>query len=294
MEYSKPTAHWLGDPTVTVSETLALADVLAVSSDNGNILLTLGCSVTGEVFTTKAVLFNSPGVYSLPLPSGTINADGTYSPTSVSSTSAQATCWVRNDFWTVLSVRDTRAQSNPGSLKAGELCLQAPGAAGRVILKQDSSINLYTLKGSDSMGVFITPETDTIQASNAKGYGFQINDDGFSAFASNNPPSGGGLTLNISGNTTLLGTKQTQIDGANIVLGSVALPINAAVMNPNALTSALTSLTLAVTALQVAVVGFTGAGTFPGIAAVATSLAAVTLQISGLLPLISSQKVVLQ
>lgn len=290
---------WLGNPYQEVQENLTIADILAVNSGssatNGSITLTLGNATTGEVYTQNAILFNGAGLYSVPLPSGTIASNGTFTASQISLQGAQAVCWVRNDQWIALSVRDTRAQTNPGNIQAGELALQVPGAAGRVILKQDGSVNLYTLNGGNSMGVFVSPGDNALQAVNSNGYGLNIADSSVSISASTSAPQGGSLVIEDSGAVNLTGTKQTQIDGANIVLGSqVVAELNTAVINPNAIVETLTTISDALTLITTAMSSFTGTGSFSALPAAVAGIDLAVSSISSLTTLISSTKVSIQ
>ena len=287
---------WIKSPTSSPMETIRVADVLAVSSGtsnaNNSVLLTLGNAVSGEIYTTQAILYNSPGIYSVPLPSGTIDNQGNYTATNVSPTACQAVCYVQNSNWVVMQVRDTRGQTNQGNIQPGEIALQVLGAQARIILKQDSSINLYTLNNGSSMGLFIAPNEDTISCINSKGYGFQITDVGVNIFASTSAPAGGSLSLKTDGNTSLLGTKVTQIDGANIVLGSnpALNPItNAICINPTAIVLALTTVATALTAIPSAFTPSPGGAA--QLTAAAAAAAALTEQVASLLLLIQSKKV---
>lgn len=129
---------------------IALADVMSTNfSDNGSLLLTLGNTSSGEIYTTSAILMNAPGVYSVPLPPGVINSDGSFTAQSTSVDGAQAVCWVRNDQWFVLVVRDVRTQTNATDVTvAGELLIQAQGTTSRIVIANDGSITLTNPKGS--------------------------------------------------------------------------------------------------------------------------------------------------
>ena len=297
---NKPSVIWSGDPNTVPVQYLTICDVLAVgptasadSSNNVNsVLLTLGNAQTGEVYTSNAILFNSPGVFSVPLPSGSVS-NNSFSPSATSLAGAQVVAWPRNDQWIVVAVRDTRTQLNPGNIQPGEAAIQATGSASRSIYKNDGSINLYTLNGNDSMGLFISPAINSAQLVNSLGYGFSVNSNSVQMFASTSAPQGGAVIINDTGEVNLTATKQMQIDGGNIVLGSmvVAGGPNTVMINPDALSSVLTSLVTSLSALAAAVSAFTGSGTFPGIAAATAAIEAVTADILALSPLITSKKV---
>jgi hypothetical protein len=135
--------------------------------------------------------------------------------------------------------RDVASQENYGLLNPGETCIYAAGPDGksqaRILLKADNSINLYTAAsaGGSSMGLFINPASDTISLINGKGYGLIISDDGISLTMGGTVCA---LQLDSSGNISLIGTGQTQIDGSGIVLGSIAVTgVNSALIGPTGL-----------------------------------------------------------
>lgn len=155
------------------------------------------------------------------------------------SDAAQAIVINRTDYDIVIASRDTRFQDIYGALKPGETCIYATGtdgkAQGRVLLKKDGSINLFSRKGNTSdgkaMGIFIDPGADTITILNSKGYGLIIGPDGVSVTAKDSA-----LLLKSSGDCSLIGKGKTQIDGGGICLGSTAVPVaNAALVGPTGL-----------------------------------------------------------
>jgi hypothetical protein len=297
---NKPSIAWSGDPNTIPVQYLTICDVLAVgptaSSDSTNsvnsVTMTLGNAQTGEIYTTSAILFNAPGIYSVPLPPGTIS-NNKFTPSSVSLTGSQVIAFPRNDQWIVLAVRDTRTQLNPGNIQPGEAAMQATGSAGRNIIKNDGSINLYTLNGNNSMGLFITPSNNAVNCINSNGYGLNITNTDLTLSASTSSPQGGSLNIEDSGAVNLVATKQIQMDGSSIVLGSNVLPgDNTVVINPAEIQGTLVNVVVVLLSLQTAVAMFTGTGTFPGIAAVGTQIGALVDQVAALTDLITSKKVV--
>lgn len=147
---------------------------------------------------------------------------------------AQAIIIARTDYDIVIASRDTRFQDIYGALKPGETCVYATGtdgkAQGRILIKKDGSVNLFTKKGNTSsgqaMGIFIDPGADTITILNSKGYGLIIGPDGISLTAKDSA-----LKLDASGDCSLIGKGKCQIDGGGIALGSTAVPgVNSALV----------------------------------------------------------------
>lgn len=225
------TPEWLGSNDGNNSAgNLKICDILTVNSGtdatNGSITLSLGNASTGEVFTDNAILSNSSGIYSVPLPVGNINSDGSFSHASTSLVGAQAVCWVNNNFWTVLNVRDTRVQSNPGNIQAGEIAIQTLGAQGRILLKQDSSVNLYTTSdgtsSGDSCGIFVG--TESIVISNTFG-SITIDSNGITLTSGK-----ASLTLSSSGDANLLGTTVNVQGSLASISGEIATCVGAGAM----------------------------------------------------------------
>ena len=135
-----------------------------------------------------------------------------------------------------LASRDLRGLELAGTLLEGETCIYAPGETGdgqaRALFKADGSIHLYTRKGNTSAGQGITVQLDAengaIRMLNDLGHAVLLTSDGITLTT-----GAAALKLEAGGNITLVGTGQTQIDGAGILLGSVAVPVaNAALKGP--------------------------------------------------------------
>ncbi len=149
------------------------------------------------------------------------------------SDAAQAIVINRSDYDIVIASRDTRFQDIYGALKPGETCIYATGAdgkaQGRILLKADGSVNLFTKKGNTdsgkAMGIFIDPAADTISILNSKGYGLIISPDGCAVTAKDS-------ALTLKGmDVSLIAKGKCQIDGGGIVLGSIAVPgVNSALV----------------------------------------------------------------
>jgi hypothetical protein len=138
-----------------------------------------------------------------------------------------------------IASQDVRSLAIYGNLKPGETCIYAAGAdaqaQARILLKADGSINCYTRKGNTVGGAGMLFQMDAsagaIRILNDKGYGLIIDGDGITLQTGG---GGAGLKMTSSGNITLAGVGQTQVDGSGIVIGSLAVP---------GLNSALTGVT---------------------------------------------------
>ena len=127
---------------------------------------------------------------------------------------------------------DTRTTTIYGNLVAGETCVYANVGQARILLKADSSINIYTSAsdGGKAMVALFNPAADTITLLNSKGNGLLIGDtvqlvvSGQATF-----------TLGSDGTITAAATSTCQIDGTTIVLGSqAAVPVvNSACFGPS-------------------------------------------------------------
>jgi hypothetical protein len=146
--------------------------------------------------------------------------------------------------------QDNRTNAIYGALADGETCMFGGGedgkSQGRVLIKKNGSVNIYTRAGNaedgDGMLFQMDAENDTIRCVNSKGYGFIIDGDGFKAFAGG---SGSCLTLDKSGKCSLVGTGQAQVDGSTVLLGSIAAPVvNAVCVGPAGLVAVASSKVL--------------------------------------------------
>jgi hypothetical protein len=156
MNKHKP--QWVGDPTASPKEEVSLVSITAVNSvdvpgNNVNsILMTLGNPITGETYTTDAIMMGPPGLISLPLGPGTVDSAGAsldVSDTSATAANAVAVC--RDDQWVVIGTRDTRTQPNAGNAQMGETILFASGSPAAVSCKLDGSVTLSTQTSSGQL-----------------------------------------------------------------------------------------------------------------------------------------------
>lgn len=147
-------------------------------------------------------------------------------------TAAQAVAIRRSDRDIVIASKDPRSQAIYGSLKAGETAVYATGedgtAQGRILLKSDSSINIFTRTSNSpsgtGMGIFVTPSQNKISIINGKGYGLVIDEDGVKILSGDSA-----INLSSSGTIDVLGKGAVTVDGTAVVLG--AGPVVPAVSN---------------------------------------------------------------
>lgn len=194
-------------------------DILSSIRDSvtKSLLLNLGNVIDEDPESGEAEYWQHVGFVSRPAKPKTANGKA----------AAQAVVLRTGGRDAVIATRDLRGQEIAGQLAEGEVCLYAIGegdAQGRILLKADGSINLYTREGNTStgqgMGVFITPSEDSIRIVNSRGHGVIIDAEGVKLLGG----AGAALTLLASGGATLVSTGQTQVDGASIVIGSAAIP----------------------------------------------------------------------
>lgn len=135
----------------------------------------------------------------------------------------------------IIGGRDHRTNKLYGNLGDGDTALYG-GGQGRILIKNNGSINLYTTQtnvdGGPGMGIFVDPANDTISITNSKGYGIVIKSDGVYING-----GGGSLILPVDGNVLLAGTGATTVDGGSIKLGAGALVANTALSGPTGTTA---------------------------------------------------------
>jgi hypothetical protein len=197
------------------------ASVLSTAVDKvtNTILAQVGSIREKYVYGEGAEWYQHVGFSSRPSqPSPTANA-----------TTASECVGIKGTTDIIFASRDVRGQAIYGSLGDGETCLYATGAdgtaQGRVLIKKDSSINLYTRTSSTANGMMVslTPSNDSISLLNAAGLGIIIDPTGIKLIGLDSS-----LTL-TSGNAKLMSKGKTQVDGSTVVLGSLVVPgVNAA------------------------------------------------------------------
>lgn len=143
----------------------------------------------------------------------------------------------------IIASRDPRGMELAATLEDGETCVYAPGETGtgqaRTLYKADGSIHHYTRKGNTPGGTGMTVQLDAttgaIRIIASSGAALILDDDGARLLG---PGGAAGLTLASSGNATLVGTGQAQVDGGTVMIGSAAVPlVNAALKGPTGLTA---------------------------------------------------------
>lgn len=263
-----------------------IADCLGTTVDPStfSILAQVGNASSGtnngnngpEVYSDNNEIWSPPGLISIP--AGVSNLPTTVAP--------QLIYLERPDQNIVLGHKDIRLQDIIGSLQPGETCLFGGGATGtaqgRILIKQDGSVNIYTTQGNQAgnsgLGVFINAQNDVIQLTTSTGNAYVANPQGVTLMSAN---AKSGISLLANGKANLIATDALQIDGTSINLGSgtagVPLaPTNAVVINPQYIISLFT---LVATAISTAV--STAPGSPITAAGVAALLAALGLAAPG-------------
>ena len=183
---------------------------------------------------------------------------------------AQAVTLRGGDRDCVIASRDLRGQELAGSLDYGETCIYAPGedggAQGRILLKKNGNVAIFTVKGTASTGTSCTFQVNsdgTIYVSSEFG-GISIESGSMKILHS----AGAGVTLDSSGVTALGQT--ILLNGGNVTLGnSSATPLAHAI-------PVVTCLTAATAALTAIAAGFTKLNTTSPAAEHAAAAAAAT------------------
>lgn len=260
-----------------------IADCLSTTVDptTFSILAQVGNASSPEVYSDNNEIWSPPGLISIP-------AGITKIPTSVA---PQLVYLERPDQNIVIGHKDTRLQDIIGTLQPGETCLFGGGATGtaqgRILIKADGGINLYTTvgnaAGNNGLGMFLSAAQDTIQITTSGGNAYVANPSSVTLMTNG---AASGITLNTDGTANLIATKGLQIDGASISIGSgtAGLPLaptNAAVINPNYIitlfTQVITTLTLINTAISTAVSSAPGSPVVaPGVVASIAQVVALT------------------
>lgn len=124
----------------------------------------------------------------------------------------------------VIATRDTRGQAIYGALSDGETCIYAGGAngtaQGRILLKGNGNVALYTAQGNAAGGQSVTIQVNatdgSIKLANQYG-GLSIDSSGLKIAIA----GGGGIQIDSSGNVAIIG------NAAALNAGSVSLGANA-------------------------------------------------------------------
>lgn len=198
----------------------------AIADGTKVLLAQVGDPDTGMVVSDQVEIWQQPGLAAIP-------------PNSSATDGCDVIYVRRGSSATVVAMRDPRTMALAGALQPGETCLAGGGsdgnAQGRVLLKANGSINLYTTSGNTPGGagmvVMLDPGSNTITLLNGAGNGIVIGPNDVKIVAGNSA-----LVLGSNGNVTLVGTGTTQVDGGSIVIGSKVIPVvNAALHGPTGL-----------------------------------------------------------
>lgn len=142
---------------------------------------------------------------------------------------AQACVIKAGDHDVIIASQDLRGLELYGQLGHGESCMYAPGedgeAQGRILVKGNGSINLFTKAGNDSggagMGIFINPD-GSISIAGSEGNAVLLKADG----SVNVFNASGGIQVKADGHVKIASSSKVEISGGSITLGGpAALPL---------------------------------------------------------------------
>lgn len=145
-----------------------------------------------------------------------------------------------------IASQDLRSLPVYGELDHGETCLYAGGvdgkAQGRVLLKKDGSVNIFTKSGNTSggngMGIFVNPD-GSISIASHNGAAVLIETDGSLKLFNGS----GGIQIKADGSVNVASSGKLQVSGASVTLGGpAAQPIALALPTTTALTAIAASL----------------------------------------------------
>lgn len=145
-------------------------------------------------------------------------------------TAGQAACQGvvirQGDHDACVASRDRRGQELAGSLSDGETCIYAAGpngtSQGRILLKGNGSVSIYTAKGNVPGGASCTIQcnTDSIKMANEHG-GISIDENGVKLLTS----GGSGIQIGKDGKVAIIGTEMA-VNAGSVSLGANAvLPV---------------------------------------------------------------------
>ncbi len=190
-------------------------DILNAIRDKATktVLFQTGDVFTGQVESDRVESWQHVGFVSLP------------SKPVAKKAACQAIVWKRGDIDVCTNTRDLRGQAIAGTLTYGETCVYASGpdgaAQGRILLKANGSVNVYTTKdnadGGTGMGLFVNPDGSITLASH-NGAAVTIGADG-SAKVFN---AKGAAQVMPDGTVKLSSNVKVVVSGPAIVLGGAA------------------------------------------------------------------------
>jgi len=173
--------------------------------------------------------------------SKTVNADGAewwqhvgFVSRPAVPTAGQAACQgiaiKRSDNDAIIATRDARGSTIYGSLADGESCIYSPGAQGRVLLKADGSVNIYTTSDNTGTGqsVILTVAPGAVSIGTPWG-ALVMDSNGIRMGAGS-----AGIQVGSDGTVTIIGTK-IALNGGSVSLGATASPTNTILFGPSGL-----------------------------------------------------------
>lgn len=194
-----------------------------------------------------------------------------------------------------VALQDTRGLALAGQLADGETCLYGPGedgkAQGRVLIKKDGSVHVFTKEGNTDGGKGITISVGSdgsITVASSKGNAVLLGSDG----SVNVFNASGGLEIKPDGSINLASGAKVQISGASVTMGgpsaqplALGIPTSSAIAAIQTQLSALASALTAVAAAASLAPGASGAAAaaVPGQVAVqsgAAQIATISPQIA--------------
>lgn len=144
------------------------------------------------------------------------------------SASCQGVAIKRGDNDAIVATRDARGTSIYGSLSDGEACVYAPGAQGRVLLKADGSVSLYTTSDNTSSGQSVILKVSPSAVAIGTPWGaITMDSNGIKLGAQ----GGAGIQLGADGTVTIIGTS-VALNGGSVSLGANATPVNSVLFGP--------------------------------------------------------------
>lgn len=150
-------------------------------------------------------------------------------------TAGQAACQgvaiKRGDNDAIVATRDARGTSIYGSLADGEACVYSPGAQGRVLLKANGTVNIYTTSDNTSSGQSIILTVGPTGVSIGSPWGAFIMDSGGVRMADSSGTAGISIA---NGAVTIIGTT-IALNGSTVSLGANASPTNTLLFGPTGL-----------------------------------------------------------
>ena len=196
------------------------ADVLATTRNATTGLLTAqtGDAIAQTSDGDAAEIWQQPGLASRPA----VPVAG--------KSAAQCIKIKRGDNDAIIAWRDARSTSIYGSLADGETCLYSSAGQGRVLLKKDGSINLYTVTGNAPGGQSVLVSVSPTAVSIGTPWGMVVIDQN----GINMADASGTAGISIAGGkVAILGTTVT-INGGSVSIGSAtASPATPALLGPS-------------------------------------------------------------